>query len=192
MPDMTRDEIAAAKAALRPVVAALRRAIPADVAAVAAVRLCEHGMRTLVASGVVAAYHPLPGELDPLPLFDALLAAGAAGALPAVIGPSQPLEFRAWRPGEPLERGAFGTRQPAAPAALRLPDLLLVPLLAFDRRRHRLGYGAGFYDRSIAELRRRKPVRVVGIGFAAQEVPEVPADGWDEPLDLVLTEAGVV
>jgi len=113
-------------------------------------------------------------------------------ALPIIDGQGLPLRFRAWRPGDPVQPGALGTSEPSPDAAEFVPDLVLVPLLAFDRRRHRLGYGAGFYDRTLASLRARGSVLAVGVAFAAQEFPDVPIDGWDEPLDLVLTEQGVV
>ncbi len=119
-------------------------------------------------------------------------ALGLLSALPIIDGQGLPLRFRTWRPGDPVRPGVLGTSEPSPDAAALIPDLVLVPLLAFDRQRHRLGFGAGFYDRTLASLRANGPVLAVGVAFAAQEVPAVPIDSWDEPLDLVLTEQGVV
>jgi 5-formyltetrahydrofolate cyclo-ligase len=109
-----------------------------------------------------------------------------------VIARDRPLEFRRWRPGATLVIDRFGIAHPPADAAVIEPDVLLVPLLAFDSRHYRLGYGAGFYDRTLADLRARKTILAIGVAYSAQRVAEVPLDGWDEALDLVLTEQGVV
>ncbi|HVJ53872.1 MAG TPA: 5-formyltetrahydrofolate cyclo-ligase [Aliidongia sp.] len=138
----------------------------------------------------IAAYWPIRTEIDVRPLLLALAQNGRDTALPVIRGRGEPLEFRRWRPGFDLTPGAFGTLGPAAAPVIE-PDVLLVPLLAFDRQHRRLGYGAGFYDRTIALLRRR-PLLVLGVAFAAQEIEEVPVDSWDEPLDLVLTERGIL
>jgi 5-formyltetrahydrofolate cyclo-ligase len=118
--------------------------------------------------------------------------AGAQLALPCVTGRGQPLVMRAWRFGEPLVSGQWGLREPAADAPEVLPDFLLVPLAAFDRAGHRIGYGAGYYDMTIARLRALKPVTPIGVAFAMQEVLQVPADERDARLDLVLTECEVI
>jgi 5-formyltetrahydrofolate cyclo-ligase len=171
--------------------AAVRAAIPADFRAAAALDLAQHGLALLADRALrsVAGYWPIRSEIDPRPLMSAL---GLLSALPIIDGPGLPLRFRTWRPGDPVQPGRLGTSEPGPDAAELVPDLVLVPLLAFDRRRHRLGYGAGFYDRTLAALRANGPVLAVGVAFAAQEVPDVPIDSWDEPLDLVLTEQGVV
>jgi 5-formyltetrahydrofolate cyclo-ligase len=100
--------------------------------------------------------------------------------------------MRAWRFGEPLVSGQWGLREPAADVPEVLPDILLVPLAAFDRAGQRIGYGAGYYDMTIARLRARKPVIAIGVAFAIQEVPRVPADERDARLDLVLTESEAI
>ena len=134
---------------------------------------------------------PLKSEINPLPLMKRLAEAGATLALPVVLGRGKPLVMRAWKWGEPLAEGVWGLRQPRPEASEVEPDILLVPLLAFDRTGHRIGYGAGYYDMTIARLRARKTVTAVGIAFAAQEVAVVPATPRDEKLDLVLTEREV-
>lgn len=146
-----------------------------------------------VASGtVVAGYMPMRSEADPLPLMRALAARGAQLALPAVVARDAPLVFRAWRVDEALIAGPFGTRHPAETAAQLVPDLVLVPLAAFDRRGHRIGYGGGYYDRTLAALRAQKPVVAAGVAFAVQEVETVPASHHDAVLDVVLTDLACI
>jgi 5-formyltetrahydrofolate cyclo-ligase len=141
---------------------------------------------------VVSGYWPLADELDPRPVMSRLAAAGRPLALPRVQGRGRALAFHAWRPGDPLHPGPFGVMEPAAEAPLLKPRVLLVPLLAFDRRGRRLGYGAGFYDLSLRELRALcPPPLAIGLAFAAQEVGEVPAGPHDQPLDAVVTERAV-
>lgn len=137
----------------------------------------------------VAGYWPMRDEIDPRPLLEALHAAGATCCLPEVVGRGAPLAFRRWAPGDPLEDGGFGTSVPAADAPAATPGKLLVPLLAFDRRGYRLGYGAGYYDRTLAALRAAGPVLAVGLAYAAQAIDAVPHDGHDARLDWVVTEA---
>ncbi len=131
-------------------------------------------------------------ELDPLPLGLALLAKGHPLCLPAVIGKSRPLVFRAWKPGDPLIHGPIGILQPLKNAPIARPSVLLVPLLAFDRRGYRLGQGGGYYDRTLAELRKEPHLLAVGLGYAAQEVEAVPAAAHDMRLDAILTEMEVI
>jgi 5-formyltetrahydrofolate cyclo-ligase len=137
---------------------------------------------------VVSGFMPLAGEINPLPLMQKLAGQGARLALPAIAGRGKPLTMRAWEFGAPLERGQWGIREPTPDAPEVEPDILLVPLLAFDRAGHRIGYGAGYYDLTIASLRARKSVTAVGLAFAIQEVAAVPATPRDSRLDLVLTE----
>jgi len=141
---------------------------------------------------VVSGFMALKSEIDPLPLMQKLAGQGALLALPAIVGRGKPLIMRAWDLGAPLERGQWGIREPKSEAAEVEPDILLVPLLAFDRAGHRIGYGAGYYDLTIAQLRARKAITAVGLGFAVQEVPAVPATPRDSRLDLVLTEREVI
>src|SRR4029077_1088882 len=130
--------------------------------------------------------------INPLPLMRKLADAGARLALPAVAGRGKPLIMRGWQWGETLAAGGWGIREPTPNAPEVEPDILLVPLLAFDRSGHRIGHGAGYYDMTIHRLRALKPVTAVGIAFAAQEVPKIPTTPRDERLDLVLTEREVI
>ena len=140
---------------------------------------------------VVSAYHPMRGEADPLPLLAALSAADVATALPVMVARAHPLRFLSWRPGEPLRPARFGVLEPPPDAVEREPDLLFIPLAAFDARGFRLGYGGGFYDATLAGLRRRKRILAVGVAFALQEVDRVPSEPHDERLDAVVTEYGL-
>lgn len=136
----------------------------------------------------VAGVWPMPGEPDLRPLLDALDAEGRALALPVVEAPGRPLGFRRWRPGDPLVRGPSGTRHPAADVPLA-PDIILVPLVAFDGSCRRLGRGGGFYDRTLAA---RPGARAIGFAEAAREVPAVPVAAHDRALDAIATERGIV
>jgi len=177
------------KAALRIEAQARRDALPAAARKAAAETIAVRKFPLAVAPGtIVSGFMPLKSEINPLPLLQRLADAGAQLALPVVAGRGKPLIMRAWQWGEPLAAGVWGIREPKPEAAEVEPDILLVPLLAFDRAGHRIGYGAGYYDLTIARLRARKPVTAVGIGFAAQEIAEIPATERDARLDLVLTE----
>lgn len=138
------------------------------------------------AAACVAGYRPTAGEADPAALLDHALEQGKAIALPHVERRSVPMRFLAWRPGDPLAPGPLGLEQPILGTAPEVaPDLFLAPLLGFDRRLHRLGQGAAFYDRAFA----RYPHAVrVGVAWSVQEVEMVPDDPWDVPLHAVLTE----
>ncbi|MEM8952037.1 MAG: 5-formyltetrahydrofolate cyclo-ligase [Pseudomonadota bacterium] len=144
------------------------------------------------ASAIVAAYWPLPGELDPRPALNALIKRGAAGALPRMVGDGKPVVFHEWKPGDRLLEGRFKVMEPATEAAVVSPTVVLVPLLAFDMACRRLGHGKGYYDRTIQALKESDPgVRAVGVAFAAQEVERVPTDAYDQTLDMVITERAV-
>jgi 5-formyltetrahydrofolate cyclo-ligase len=136
----------------------------------------------------VSGYWPIASEIDVMPLLRELAARGHGIALPAVTGKDRPLVFRAWRDGDAMADGPFGIREPLASAAGIEPQVVLTPLLAFDSEGYRLGYGGGFYDRSLAALRGKRPTLAIGVAWAAQEVPAVPHDGRDQPLDWVATE----
>jgi 5-formyltetrahydrofolate cyclo-ligase len=146
----------------------------------------------LAPGAIVAGFMPMKSEINPLPLMKALADAGARLALPVVAGRSKPLIMRAWNFGEPLASGVWGIREPRPEAPEVEPDILLVPLLAFDRTGHRLGYGGGYYDLTIALLRARKSIVAIGLAYAAQEIAAVPATPRDAALDLVLTEREVI
>lgn len=136
---------------------------------------------------VVAGYVAIGDECDPAPALTALRARGARIALPRTT-PGAPLDFRLWADGDPLEDGPYGTRQPGDAAARVRPDAVIAPLLAFDRRGGRLGYGGGFYDRTLAALRADGAVFALGLGFGAQEVDLVPVGPHDQRLDAVATD----
>ena len=181
------------KAALRREATARRDAIPRAERAAAAEAIAARAFPIAIAPGaIVSGFMPLKSEINPLPLLRNLAEAGAKLALPVVVGKGRPLIMRAWEFGAPLAAGVWGIREPTPDAPEVAPDILIVPLLAFDRRGHRLGYGAGYYDMTITALRARKPVTAVGIAYAMQEVPEVPTTEHDARLDYVLTEREVV
>ncbi|HEX7883003.1 MAG TPA: 5-formyltetrahydrofolate cyclo-ligase [Afipia sp.] len=141
---------------------------------------------------IVAGYSPINSELDPFPLMQALAAKGAVLALPVVIAREHALVFRVWEPQEGLVRGPFGIFQPSSDADEVDPDIVLVPLAAFDRAGHRIGYGRGYYDRTLQDLRAMKKITVIGVAFAVQEIETVPRLPHDEQLDCVLTERGLI
>ena len=141
---------------------------------------------------IVSGFFPLKTEINPIPLLRVLAGAGARLALPVVMGRGKPLLMRAFAFGDELVSGVWDIREPAPRAPEVAPDVLIVPLLAFDRRGHRLGYGAGYYDMTIAALRAAKTVTAIGIAYAVQEVAAVPTEPHDARLDLVLTEAEVI
>jgi 5-formyltetrahydrofolate cyclo-ligase len=181
------------KAVLRQAAVARRDALPPAERMAAALAIAERGLPVeIIPRIVVSGFSPLKSEISPLPLLRRLADAGADLALPVVIGRGRPLVMRAWSFGTPLVSGVWGIRHPPADAPELNPDILIVPLLAFDRRGHRIGYGAGYYDMTIARLRAMKPVTAIGIAFAAQEIAAVPATPRDARLDLVLTERGAI
>jgi 5-formyltetrahydrofolate cyclo-ligase len=178
-----------AKAALRELAIARRDALPATERAQAAEIIAGREFPLAVNSTmIVSGFMPLKSEINPLPLIRRLAAAGAQLALPVVVGRGKPLIMRAYAFGDELGAGQWGIRQPKPQAPELFPDILLVPLLAFDRACHRLGYGAGYYDMTINALRAHKPIVAIGIAFAAQEIDAVPVTPRDARLDLVLTE----
>lgn len=140
-----------------------------------------------LAETCLAAYWPMRSELDPRAL---LRAHAGVTCLPVVMAPAQPLRFRLWSEGEPLVAGAYGISEPVGHEVQ--PDIVIVPLLAFDRRGMRLGYGGGFYDRTLAHLRAVRPCLAIGLGFAAQEHEGLPRAETDVALDGVVTEREVI
>lgn len=185
----------AAKRALRLAAASARAAAaealpPAEAGGFVAERLL--GAVTLPEGCVVSGYWPVGDELDVRPLLTQLHGMGHPIGLPVVIARGQPLGFRRWEPGTPMVEATYGIRVPEAGAPELVPAFLVVPLLAFDRAGHRLGYGGGFYDRTLAALRRTGPVLAVGVAFAAQEVAAVPRDPLDQRLDWIVTEREVI
>jgi 5-formyltetrahydrofolate cyclo-ligase len=166
-----------------------RDAMPADLRSRAAQAIADRPLPfPMPAGAIVAGFMPLRSEINPLPLMRRLVDAGGRLALPVVAGRGKPLIMRAFAFGDPLVAGVWGIRQPGQRAKQVDPDILIVPLLAFDRTGHRIGYGAGYYDRTITALRALKPVLAAGLGFAVQEIERVPRTERDAHLDLVLTE----
>ena len=146
------------------------------------------------ADSVVAAYWPFSSEIDPRPLMQRLAALGYVIALPVTPpkGSSNPLQFRRWTSATLLKPRSFGVHEPGEDSEVVVPDLLLVPLLAFDRRGGRLGYGAGHYDRTLEILRANGSITAIGLAFASQEVDALPMEPHDQPLDAVLTERAYI
>ena len=150
--------------------------------------LARHAESLMLEKGtVVGGYHALPDEADPALLLERLVELGCHVAYPRVAGKGLPLEFHRIPDGEVLAPGVFGIHEPLDIWPRATPDVLLVPLLAFDRHGHRLGYGGGFYDRTIALLQ----VPAIGIAYAGQEVSALPAEDHDVKLNAVLTETGL-
>src|SRR5262249_40709467 len=195
---MTAEATAAENAALRKIVRARRAALPAEKRAAASLAVRDRLLAWLstekFARGdeVVAGYWPIRDELDPRPAMQAFAQRGHRLALPTSIAKGEPLVFRAWSPGEPLAPDIMGIQAPLSSAPEVVPWLVLVPMLAFDSSCRRLGYGAGFYDRTLAMLRARSETLAVGLAFGAQEVERVPVAEGDEPLDQVVTETQVI
>jgi 5-formyltetrahydrofolate cyclo-ligase len=180
------------KANLRTAALAKRDALSDEARALAAEAIATRGLPFDVAPGVVVSgYSPVRNELDPAPLMTRLASEGARLALPTVTARGQSLIFRAWTPGERLMLGPLGILEPSPVAAEIMPDIMLVPLAAFDRSGHRIGYGGGYYDHTFAHLHKIKAVIGVGLGFAVQEIRSVPALPHDVALDYVLTEKKV-
>ena len=177
------------KSDLRASALAARDALSSEARAAAAAAIAARGLPVAIAPGIiVSAYSPIRSEIDPAPLMRALGTQGARLALPAVLARGKALAFRAWSPNDRLMLGPLGILEPSPAAAEVVPDILLVPLAAFDCLGHRIGYGAGHYDYTLAHLRKVKPVTAIGLAFAAQEIDAVPVLQHDERLDYVLTE----
>ncbi len=191
MPDAK--SITELKAIIRRDAVTRRDAIPPAERAQAAATIAARTFPLAISPGmIVSGFSPLKSEINPLPLMRNLAAAGATLALPVVQGRGRPLIMRAFAFGDALASGQWGIREPKPEAAEVAPDILLVPLLAFDRNGQRIGYGAGYYDMTIARFRAMKPVTAVGIAYAAQEIADVPVSERDARLDLVLTEHDVI
>lgn len=140
-------------------------------------------------AALVAGYLPIATELDPRPTMAARAAHGPV-CVPVVTAKAAPLSFRAWSPAAALQPGAFGVQEPADGDWL-VPEVIIVPLLAYDAAGYRLGYGGGFYDRTLSALRARGSVTAVGLGYAAQAAPALPREATDAPLDAIVTETGL-
>ena len=184
----------AAKSELRASMIARRAAMPAAVRTEGSARIAKLGLGWLGASegkgAVVSGFLSIGEELDTAPLLAALHAAGTALCLPVMQGRGNPLFFRAWAPGDAMATAVWGIQQPTPERPVCEPDVLLVPLLAADRLGFRLGYGGGFFDRTLHELRLKKPLVAIGLAFDEQVVDAVPHLDYDEPLDWLLTPSG--
>lgn len=187
------DELELEKARLRKLAAKIRqqekRLYPlAPEQLVAHARLLINGF----GSGLYAGYLPIRSEISPLPLMEALNKAGQQTAMPITLAEGEPLTFRRWKAGDDCEDGPYGTRQPKIAGQPVLPDVILAPLLGFDQTGWRLGYGGGFYDRTIAFLvKQRHKVSVIGLGYDGQKLDKIPIGPYDMPLDAVLTPSGL-
>ena len=145
-------------------------------------------LQALAGVNVVSAFHPYQSEIDTRLLLGKLAGEGWTTCLPIVLGKGLPLEFRRWLPGEPLIAGVWGIQRPPDSSPVMEPDVLIIPLLAFDRAGFRLGYGGGFYDRTLEKLRALKNIVAIGAGYSGQEVEAVPHGDHDQPLDYLMTE----
>jgi 5-formyltetrahydrofolate cyclo-ligase len=152
----------------------------------------EHVAALKVEDGAaIGAYVAINDEADPHLILKKLTLQNCTLAFPRVAAKDEPLVFHRWMPGQNLQRGKYGIPEPAKDWPLAYPKILLVPLLAFDHTGHRLGYGGGYYDRTLDFLRANSTVRAIGVAYAGQEVDELPREDHDHPLDAVITENGV-
>lgn len=188
MAQLSVDEI---KSDLRQAVYLARATLSAAYRRDAALAVASHFFQSSLMSDAdtVAGYWTLRDELDCLPILNALKERDGKIILPVVTAPSQPLDLRLWEPDVPLEKAGFGTFGPPSTAPRAIPDVLLLPLVAFDKTGTRLGYGGGYYDRTLASLP-KKP-RLIGLAYAVQELDEIPRLDHDVPLDAVITETGL-
>lgn len=191
--DGAAEPLAALKADLRRAALARRDRLAVEVRAAAAERIADlvAGL-DLAPRAIVAGFWPIRSEIDPRPAMVRLAAKGHSLVLPALLGDGVTMVFRRWMPGEPLVAAAFGLSEPPATAAEVEPQVLLMPLAAFDDRGGRIGYGGGFYDRALERLERSHPVLRIGIAFSTQRVDRVPEEVHDRRLDLILTEEGPI
>ncbi len=182
------------KDAIRALARVRRRAARQEAPADAGERLADRFEEAMAEMGldqpsIVSGFWPLKDEIDLRPLLGRLHGQGWTCALPVVTGRGRPLVFREWSPGDRLEEGGFATRHPRRSQPEVTPHVVLVPLLAFDERGFRVGYGGGYYDRTLEALRRAGPVIAAGAAFAGQRMNDVPHGRHDQPLDWVVTEA---
>jgi len=186
VPDNPKPDLRAAALARRDALSAPERQACAEA-------IAARAFPVFISPGrIVSGFMPMKTEINPLPLLRRLADAGAQLALPAIDARGKPLIMRAWKIGDELKAGQWGIREPLPQAEQVDPDILLVPLAAFDRAGHRIGYGAAYYDMTIARIRAMKPVIAVGLGFAAQEADTIPVEPHDARLDLVLTEHEII
>lgn len=188
---MTDTNLASQKAQIRRDGFARRKAARATAHAATATRHLVDYVLSLPDVSIVSAYMAIQTEIDPMAAMVELHENGRIIALPVIQGKDRPLLFREWAPDAAMIEGDFGALIPRGGAELR-PDLIIAPLVAFDRAGNRMGYGGGFYDRTIAQLRKSAPLRAIGFAFAGQEVPQLPVEPTDQPLSALVTETGVI
>ena len=186
---MSDAALSAAKAEIRKAVLARRATIDAGVAGPRADAVAERMMGLLARFpvGAISAFRAFGDEIGTAPLLGRLDARGYRIGLPVVMGRGRPLVFRQWRPGDVMGSGPYGIEQPLPTASEIEPDILIVPMAAFDAQGYRVGYGGGFYDRSLAALREKKNVVAIGLAYDEQEVEAVPRDHYDARLDHLVT-----
>jgi 5-formyltetrahydrofolate cyclo-ligase len=190
-----QEDILAQKRAMRARMVAWRAALPPKERDAAGIAVAGIGLAFLGAldkGSVISAFAPMASELRMWPLLRRLAGEGHALALPVVQGNGRALLFRAWKPGDAMATGVWGIAEPMADKAPLVPDVVITPLLAFDACGWRLGYGGGFYDRTLRELRRRKAPIAVGVAYEQQAVDAVPHLDYDERLEWVLTPSGAI
>lgn len=180
------------KSRLRSEALARRDVLSEAIRAHAAETLAEqlYRLRDRIGAGPLSGFWPIRSEIDPRPAMMRFSALGVPVALPVVTGLE--LVFKHWQPGEPLKSGPYGLSEPFDTAKALNPSAMIVPLSAFDRRGHRIGYGAGFYDKAISRLASLTRPFTIGVGFSVQEINDVPDEAHDIPLDLIITEREIV
>lgn len=147
---------------------------------------------TLGEHSVISGFLPIGSEIDLRPMLADLSDDKHTIVLPCVVGKNVPLLFREWKIGDPLVEESFGTMAPADDAPEHIPNILFVPMLSFDKAGYRLGYGGGFYDRTLEKIRAQKKVIAIGVAYGEQLVDEVPRGEYDQPLDLIVTDEGII
>lgn len=189
MTDLVSQKIAARTSA-----STLRKALHAELKdnAPLALATLDFPVQPTPGRSIVSAFYPYQSEIDTRPLLGKLAGEGWSTCLPIVVRQGLPLIFRRWAPGAPTIAGVWGIPRPPEDASEVEPDVLIIPLLAFDRQGYRLGYGGGFYDRTLERLRTRKKIVAVGVGYSAQQVDEVPRGEHDQALDFIMTEREVI
>ncbi len=187
------DETKAQKSTLRAQQKGIRKAAAERYGAMTAQALRDHGLgfTGVPPPAAISAYFPIGDEIDPMPLLERMMGEGYSVCLPVMEGKGKPLVFRAWKPGDELATVTWGIREPLATSPVIEPDIVLAALLAFDDRGYRLGYGGGFYDRTLARLRSIKPQAVVvGLAFDELRIDAVPHNDYDQRVDWILTPSG--
>ncbi|MEC7488129.1 MAG: 5-formyltetrahydrofolate cyclo-ligase [Pseudomonadota bacterium] len=186
------EDLAQAKATLRREASKRRARVDRKQSEIAANTLAERFCVTQqenLPHSIVAIYWPIRNEIDVRPLMDLLRMKRVCAVLPTMAGPGNPLIFRRWAPGDMLVDAGFGVKEPLPSAPVITPDVIILPLLAFDAGCNRLGYGAGYYDSTLAALRREHKILAVGVAYDEQELPKIPVNCHDQCLDVVLTES---